>query len=350
MYYRLKPEIYLINGKYYSNLCNVLTGDIIALDIKTAELINKAEANEPVEINANIQELIEMDWMIEVDIPVYIEKVRFTNIFNKKRAWKNFPPISLVVLKLTNKCERACKDILCKQSFCPMCTINENRKELKVEEWKEIIDKISFFKPQNYIITGGSPTLYKGLNKISRYIKEKGSDVSIHVNSVNELKRLGEYDNIYLTVFNKKDELLAYTGNKNKNLSIFSNQIATSDKHYSININQPNITKNSFRAKSSFGLLFTRMMYDSCLYGKLTILNDGSIVPCLGMDKELVGNLKNTDFLTTLKELYEKYWAVSISELETGKCKDCAYRYNCTSCKKFEDDFCDYNMEAGVWK
>ena len=170
------------------------------------------------------------------------------------------------------------------------------------------------------------------------------------MNNIKDLKKIPEYDNIYLTVFNSKDELLAQTMAKNKNVVIFSGQKYKKGNHFSINVNEPKITKNSFRIKSSFGRLFTRMMYDSCLYGKVTVLNDGSIVPCLGMEDNIVGNLKETSLLTILKDLYEKYWAISVDEESSGKCKDCGYRYNCTSCKKYEDSFCDFNVEAGIWK
>lgn len=142
-YFRLNPEIYLFDGSGSSILCNVLNGDIIALDARAAEQLKKAEANLPLDNDALFDELVDLGWMQKYDKAVFVDKIRYTNAFNKKRSWKNTPPIENVIIQVTNRCDESCDKRNCTKSFCPMCTVtNKDHEDLDFKAWKKIIDQL----------------------------------------------------------------------------------------------------------------------------------------------------------------------------------------------------------------
>lgn len=347
MYFRLKPEIYIMSGKKQDILCNVLSGEIITLDDKTAKVIKQAECNQIIEKNERIQRLIDMGWGMENNQEVYIDKIRYTNKYNKKRAWKLLPSLNTVIIQLTMKCTYPCKEIKCNMAYCPMCTTGLSNEELSFEEWKKAIDELDSFNPVNYIITGGNPLLYDEFNLVYNYLKSKGSNVFVHLNSIEDVAKLNADSLIYLSCF---DEYTMRCAEGLNNVIIVSEFQSKSKNSIKINMDTPNISKASFQRKKTFAEIFTRMIYNDCLLGKVTIRCDGSFVPCLGMQNKVVGNIRNENLSSLMKKIYDQYWSLSIDDRENGKCNECAFRYNCTSCMKMEDHYCTYNVEEAIWK
>lgn len=339
MYYRLNPEIYMFHGPASSILCNVLNGDIIALDKDATEHVKKAEANLPLESNSVFEELIKMNWMQKYERPVFIDKIRYTNVFNKKRLWRIIPPIEHVILQLTAKCNVSCGNKLCHTNFCPMCTDVNSSTDIGYEDWKYIIDRVQKLNPTNYILTGGNPVAHKDFRKIYEYLKQKGAKIFVHLNDANDMGKFSKDDLLIFSALSEEQRKLARQYNNHKNIVLIDK---TDHSH-------PVINKKTFTAKSSFGRTFTRMLYDDCLLGKLTILNNGDVVACLGMIDSYLGNVLYDDLSDIMESLYKDYWAIPIDERERGKCVKCAYRYNCNSCKKFEDAYCCLNVEDGTW-
>lgn len=92
------------------------------------------------------------------------------------------------------------------------------------------------------------------------------------------------------------------------------------------------------------------MMYDDCMYGKITIMSNGDLVPCLGNKGKVIGNMLRDDFTHNMKTLYEKYWCISVDDRHDQKCHSCCLRYNCQSCSKYSDEMCSYDVTEGKWK
>lgn len=96
---------------------------------------------------------------------------------------------------------------------------------------------------------------------------------------------------------------------------------------------------------------FLKKLSDPCLFSKITVLSDGSVVPCLQNKNRIISNIKNDEFVQIIKKLSLDYWSVPISERKLGKCKNCEFKYACNSCV-FADcnKSCGYDTEAGQWK
>lgn len=346
MYFRLKPEVYLINGAMQNSLCNVLNGEIILLNKEMTEQLYRAELNEEIIVNENIEKLIKMGWGEEILGPAFVDKIRYTNKFNKTRAWKVFPEVGLVILQLTGLCNNDCGREKCNDSFCPMCVRGEYNNQLTGKQWKTIIDKLSYLKPKHFMLTGGNPLCHKDFEYIIKYLKARNYPVSIHVTNLELAKKL-KNEKVWLSCFDQATIEIAKTM---KNVIIVSESDILSGKSIKVNMGNPQITKESFGKKKSFSDLFTRMMYDDCLYGKITIMSNGDLVPCLGRRESVIGNMLEEEITKNLRNLYEKYWCISVDERHNQKCQSCCLRYNCSSCSKYSDDMCTYDVVEGKWK
>ena len=346
MYFRLKPEVYLIAGAKQDCLCNVLNGEIILLNQEMAEQLSKAEVNEEIISNENIEKLIEMGWGEEVSGPVFVDKVRYTNKFNKTRAWKLFPEVGMVILQLTGHCNSECGNEKCDNSFCPMCVKEEYNNELTGKQWEEIITKLSYLKPKQFMLTGGNPLYYKEFQHVLKYLKSKNYPIAIHVTDLESAKKLKD-EMVYLSCFDWETVKVARTM---KNVRIVSEWDVSISAAIKVNMGSPKITKESFMKKKNFGEIFTRMLYDDCLFGKITIMSNGDLVPCMGHKELVIGNMLQGDITQNMKDLYEKYWCVSVDERHNQKCQSCCLRYNCHSCSKYSDKMCSYDVAEGKWK
>jgi len=58
----------------------------------------------------------------------------------------------------------------------------EKKKEIGIDEWRSIVDKISFFNPM-ISVSGGEPFLYPGTINLIEYIKKKGLYCSVSTNA-----------------------------------------------------------------------------------------------------------------------------------------------------------------------
>lgn len=135
-----------------------------------------------------------------------------------------------------------------------------------------------------------------------------------------------------------------------KNVRIVSEWDVSISAAIKVNMGSPKITKESFMKKKNFGEIFTRMLYDDCLFGKITIMSNGDLVPCMGHKELVIGNMLQGDITQNMKDLYEKYWCVSVDERHNQKCQSCCLRYNCHSCSKYSDKMCSYDVAEGKWK
>lgn len=346
MYFRLKPEIYLISGETQDSLCNVLNGEIILLNKEMAELLTDAEVNKEIVKNENIEKLIEMGWGEEVPRPIFVDKIRYTNKFNKSRAWKMFPEVGMVILQLTGKCNSDCENEKCDSCFCPICVKDFEKDELTGEQWEKIIDKLSYLKPKQYLLTGGNPLRYKGFHRVLMYLKRKNYPVAVHVTDLESAKKL-KNEMVYLSCYNQATVNLA---KGMKNVTIVSESSTFVANSIRVNMGIPRVKKESFGVKKNFGEIFTRMMYDNCFFGRITVMSNGDMVPCMGHKGMVVGNLIQGDITQSLKRLYEKYWCISVDDRKNQKCQSCCLRYNCNSCSKYSDEMCNYNVAEGKWK
>jgi MoaA/NifB/PqqE/SkfB family radical SAM enzyme len=92
--------------------------------------------------------------------------ISFNNIFRlvKYSPWLALGMRGTAGLLLSRRCDMA----------CPYCSIRSNSShELPAEEWLAIIDNLFLLKVRHAVLTGGEPTLHKGIVQIAEHAKKK---------------------------------------------------------------------------------------------------------------------------------------------------------------------------------
>ena len=120
--------------------------------------------------------------------PVFIDKIRITNVYGKRHLWKAAPVINLAVLQVTGECDKECDN--CLSDRCPMCKRSVNNTSLDLDGWKKVIDRLSIYSTESIMLTGGNPTLNPDYEKIMDYALSKGMNAIIHVPSASTLKNI----------------------------------------------------------------------------------------------------------------------------------------------------------------
>jgi radical SAM protein with 4Fe4S-binding SPASM domain len=101
------------------------------------------------------------------------------------------------------------------QNDCGHCyNETKDKKELSVEQWMKIIDKIWDVGIPHIVFTGGEPTLYEGIEKLIEQSEEHGQVTGMITNGRNlgkpgylkELVRLG-LDHVQITVLSHKESV-----------------------------------------------------------------------------------------------------------------------------------------------
>jgi len=93
---------------------------------------------------------------------------------------------ALAILALTYKCQCHCV-------HCSAGLYQTSSEELKVEEWKKVIDELDELEVPRIHISGGEPTLKKGINEIVRYAVSKGMVTFLETNGYSLNQQLLRY-------------------------------------------------------------------------------------------------------------------------------------------------------------
>ena len=121
------------------------------------------------------------------------------------------------------------------------------------------------------------------------------------------------------------------------------------------------MTKPNFRADRSF---FARSRSrHNCLGGKITITDQGDVLPCIFSRNQIVGNVLESSSLQTIvsSRQLQAIWHTTKDDILV--CRDCEYRYVCFDCRPLSEacanrrvDYlhapypnCTYNPYTGEW-
>ncbi len=113
-----------------------------------------------------------------------------------------------------------------------------------------------------------------------------------------------------------------------------------------------------FESLDFSGYWVTNMLLkkNGCLYKKVSLKKDGTIVNCPCLDVAY-GNIRDTTVENVIQKKTFKRWG-EIKKDDIHVCKECEYRYNCTDCRAFRltDDIfskpskCKYNPRLSSWE
>ena len=359
-YFKLYAECYLIPNNNRAALYNLIEKKIIWMSKENTEALLATELNNPVsENNRELYDILSKEgWGVYSDEKIFTDKLRNTNIYNEKKFHKSTPYINYAILQLTSECNLNCID--CTKFFCPTCKKQESsEKVLSTNEFKKVIDTLDFYGTSNVILTGGEVGLYKDLDVIIDYLKEKNINILITTNGINKINCLDKELPLFINIFdyNKLDRIYEnYKDFKNVTLNIYDNNVSEANiekykrstwkftKSYSF---EPVISKENITGVD-VNQFNNRKIFDSCLMGKICILHNGNITPCLH-SKDIIGNIETSDFSEVLKTLVMDYWRKSV-DMRNTKCASCEFRYGCTSCIYSDvKNNCKYNTEVNKW-
>ena len=356
-YFNLAPECYLIIGEARSAVYNLNTGAIIALDEEQTRAMTLAESKKPIEDDVAVYDyLANRGWGFYSSRPVFVDKARPLNVFGERRIWQQQMQFIMAGLQVTARCNKTCSD--CGKTFCPACFSGrqeENCKELTVEQWQTVIDELAIAGCRSVMFTGGECLLYDGLPRLIKYVRSTGMEVVIQTNG--EVMPEGVPEDVDISVFVNRSsniELIMENLKGRKKVSIIAQDvdekslIARVPKEWRVRgtCSSEPIKGKLHLSNAKIDDFFNRRMKDPCLNGKMYILCDGSVVPCLQGRKSILGNALTDDFSIVFKKLTLDYWCAEIGRRLTGKkCGNCEFRYGCSVCR-FSDveDSCFYDQ------
>ncbi len=102
---------------------------------------------------------------------------------------------------------------------------------------------------------------------------------------------------------------------------------------------------------------FEARTFNSCLYKKICIDQDGNINNCIANNNNTFNINKHTLENVYKNRSFKKLWNISKDQIEV--CKDCEFRYLCPDCRAFLKDpgniysqpaKCEYNPYIAKWK
>jgi len=122
------------------------------------------------------------------------------------------------------------------------------------------------------------------------------------------------------------------------------------NKAYRTEAQFPNISKNQF---------FKNKEGHPCWDGKVAVLPNGDVLPCIMAYTNKIGSIKKLTLRQIIRtsDLIDKYWDLTKDKIEV--CQDCEYRYACSDCRVLEsvdgslygkNKYCNYNPSTGIWE
>lgn len=260
-----------------------------------------------------------------------------------------------IYIEITNVCNLNC-------SFCS--SSNKIKREMTIEEFKEVLSKINNYTDYIYLHVKGEPLTHHSLDKILDITKEYNKKVCITTNGVflkDKLPILKKYDNIYQINIslhsenNKKNYLEDIISSVNELSSYISYRFWTLDNNKMDNKTKEyiKVLKEVYNKEEIYdGIKLKDKVYLSldnkftwpsinndyynergtCLGAKtqLAILSDGTVSICC-LDSEGVSNLGNI-YLNTMEDILgsDKYQNIlkgfNDHKVYLDICKHCSYK------------------------
>jgi radical SAM protein with 4Fe4S-binding SPASM domain len=348
-------------GKQKALLQNVLLKTSLWINKAFASVIRNCENNRPFDLVdfSFLGILAEKGWGTISDKPIFIDKLRLYNVFSDKKFFKETPIINSAVLQITNKFPIVDGKPYC-DSFCPAYIKIESEDSLSVDEWENTVLNLKKYGCTSIILTGGEVFCAVHLREIFKFIRCQGMNLSINTTGLVPVETMGK--DIGLTVACINVENLKVIMNNLRKCNLVTLLIESSARinrlslppHWKVirvNYKMPQITKNTL-TNMDLNNFSMRLRKNKCLYGKVSILNNGDVYPCLEAYKSsetLVGNITQSSWSSIMKKLIETHWLNKIDEHEI--CSECEFRYACNSCPFCNvAESCCYDLEVGVWK
>ena len=386
-YFRLNFFCIYLDGFCGGCIYNTNTGDMIRVKKDNNDVLKTAQANEPVESdNEFLQELVSEGLGAFYDNPVYVE---CTRVGGDARIQNMMEPKTLVhklFVQVTNDCGGGCvwcdnSDRIITKTRCKKW--NNEERIITSEKWYGLLGELKNLGLAVICFIGGDPLMnLSGMEKIIIEAKKRGVerfvvytnlghltpeekdfinkyDIIVNLEVVNGPDSVGEYTNVVYkdvlanaTILKKNNRvvignILMSRYNEKELDRIISDLKAVNvdkikvdyiyekpDNDYYSSVYREEMYKKRF-AKITAATLGIYEIYNSCLYGQVSINLSGDVTPCPMMNNCVVGNILESDIVEILRSKeYRKF--VLMSKSKINKCKDCGFRFNCDDCRAIE--------------
>ncbi|WP_276881945.1 radical SAM protein [Anaerococcus tetradius] len=388
-YFNLYSTTFHVKGKDEVALYNTLNGNVISLNMKQSEVLDKLIQGNCIEdLNYEgtnfVYNMVKNKLGFINDNLIKIEKTFFGDNEYFEKIMVDKKKIEIAQIEITNNCNLNCSicdinsDLVYRRTGCKK-RYSKNE-ELTISNWLEIIDKLALLGCKRIEFFGGEPLLefekLKALVKAAH--KNLIKDIVLYTNGLlidDEVIRFLNKNNIkciiqILKLDDNKDilgttddfnylELFKYLESKKVNYELlflitryndfFVNEYISIFKKlnisYSIDFIYPKPNNGYYSEKFkniiinyrkhivqcnpyNLGILLTK---NPCYYNRIAFSIDGNAYPCIMSRKEIYGNYSSNNNITELiTEKFDEY--KHLNKEKYVNCCSCSYRYACFTC------------------
>ena len=395
----LANDIYFVEGYKNAAIYNLNTKEVYAVnELGKKAIIKYLNNEENSDKEKFIQNLINKKIIVPEEINKEI-KIKRTEL-KIKFAW----------LELTGNCNLKCIHCYGKFGY----NINDSSKELKINDWKQIINELTQMGCQKIQLIGGEPCCNKTYRELIEYIYKSGiKDITIFTNAtmindedikifkryqvkirfslyghndivhekitqvkgsfektIKNIKKLKE-NKIFISAavvimkdnekyineiknFIVNDLGIKYNGYDVIRPSCINDNLENRIKDYNVLANRYNIKPRFYITKSQF---YINHYYNPCLNSKVAITTNGDVIPCIFSRNCIAGNIKEKSLIEIEEEII-KTWECSKEKID--ECRDCEFKYACSDCRplaigingneKSKYPRCCYQPKEGKWE
>ena len=396
-YFKLNSYCNFIREKNNSCLYNLVTGDMISIDIMNVEMLSNSEDNIPLDKIHNLnmdfyKQLYDMQMGKFYEKPVYIEKMHKGLTPLLKTVIKENINIKNLFIELGIECNLDCKfcikddNTLFRKTGCKRWKVSNVK--LDINQWKQIVSQAYKLGCTAISFIGGEPFLYiddikeiikyaklLGINNfviytngtilnddIVNFILKYSIDLKIQILSSNEInyEKICGIEGIYKKILNNLKTITAKS--VNYSLVFLINRLNENEVEdvisyytsYTKNINieyiypKPN---NEF-----FSLKYSNLIYNkkkqfikpkldefsylkdnhNCYGNQIAITCNGDVLPCIMSRNLSLGNLIHNEKLAHTLNNSNYEYLKHLNKDKIDKCKECSYRFGCLDCRAIE--------------
>lgn len=389
MFYKLKEEVFIVEGAFYSGIYHLPNNSLYQIDKKTYCFIKDVLSREVTDDD----EKSLINSLVQLGILEQCQNV--TRNMEIDEYLRHHRPFSLVWIELTNICNLRC--IHCYNEK------TEIRKQvMSLSDFKHVVDELSKNDVKKVTLIGGEPFAISRdiLFQMMDYLSPRVDTFEIFTNgtlsSEQELKEIKRrYPNasiatsLHSFIESEQDRITGCVGAYKKTISTIktARRIGLKSRYVgtlmaplkigeemdfgepsrrdfvrlsgraSLKLYNKALLKEKSIIKENFMFndLRKRVLEtynDSCYATHLYVSSDMEVYPC-PMERRLShGNLRNT----VLKDLLKKD-ILNMSKKEVDECRECEYRYICLDCRpdsltnviSEKPWFCTYKPLEGEW-
>lgn len=351
---------------------------------------------------------------LPIEIADYFNLLSRNGLYSKSIAGSTYSPerpeleiLTTVWLELTLGCNERCLHCYTGQNH-PVSV-----KPLSSRNWQNVISQINQIGAQKIILIGGEPCIHPEIDKIILAASQTGIRTTLFTNGTllsNELieiivkssvevkfsiyghnskihdsitRMAGSFDllnsNIEkllasgvkvtpaIVVMKENQDYLAEIRAYIESIGLFYNgydvirEVFAGNQSDHVPTNQ-NILSRAFRTKPNFSItkaqFDSRMFYNGCWWGKIAILANGDVTPCVFERLRICGNILDSAIkdIISSKEM-KACWEHDYSKVDD--CKVCEFRMACKDCRpvatcstnnpRSKSPRCLYRPDKGIW-